>query len=131
MGKYGINSCHFIGNLGKDPEMKYTSAGMAICKFSIAVTEKWKDKDNTEWIWCVAFNKLAEICGEYLSKGSPVYVSGKWHTSSWDNKDGVKQYKTELTVNEMNMIGSATKPSDGPDFGVHDQTGDDDSDIPF
>ena len=130
MGKYGVNHCHFIGNLGKDPEMKYTADSVAICNFSIAVTEKWKNKDNTEWVGCVAFNKLAEICGEYLSKGSPVYVSGKWHTSSWD-KDGVRQYRTELTVNDMTMLGGASKPSDGPDFGVHDQTKEDNLDVPF
>ena len=102
--KYGVNSATFIGNLGRDPEIKYTADGTAVCNFSIAVTEKWKTGDHTEWINVVVWRKLAEICGEYLHKGSCVFLSGKIQTRSWDGDNG-KQYRTELVVNEMRMLG--------------------------
>lgn len=111
-----VNKCTFIGNLGRDPEIKYMPSGEAVCNFSIACSESWKDKntgekkESTEWIRIVVYGKLAEICGEWLKKGSQVYVEGKFKTRKWTNKDGVDQYTTEIAANEMKMLGG--KPAD-------------------
>ena len=124
--RYGINNCQFIGNLGRDPEVKYNTNGTAICNFSIAVTEKRKNEDHTEWVNVVAFGKLAEICGECLNMGQSVYLSGKIQTQSWE-KDGVKHYRTQLLANEMRMLSKAEKQqSEKP---KEEKTPDDD--IPF
>ena len=94
-----LNKCTLIGNLGKDPEVRYTQDGKAVTSFSIATTEKWKDKvtgenrEKTEWHRIVAFNRVGEICGEYLKKGSSIYAEGKLQTRSWE-KDGVTRYTT-------------------------------------
>ena len=105
-----VNKVILIGNLGRDPEMKYTPSGTAIVNFSIATTEKWtKDgqkNEKTEWHKIVAWRRLAEICGEYLKKGSQVYVEGKLQTRSWDDKEGNKKYTTEIVINQMQMLGS-------------------------
>lgn len=105
-----LNQCQFIGRLGADPEVKYMPNGDAVANFSIACGESWKDKntgekvEKTEWIRIVAWRKLGEICGEYLHKGSQVYVSGKMQTRKWD-KDGQTHYTTEVTINQMQMLG--------------------------
>ena len=105
-----LNQCNFIGRLGKDPDVKYTQDGKAITSFSIAVTDKWKDKssgesrEKTEWVSVVAFDRLGEICGEYLSKGKEVFISGKQQTRKWE-KDGTTHYKTEIVAREMQMLG--------------------------
>jgi len=104
-----INKAIIIGNLGKDPEVRYSQTGGAIASFSIATTETWKKQDGTkeektEWHKIVAFGRLAEICGEYLSKGSKVYLEGKIQTRKWENKDGVTQYTTEIVAREMKML---------------------------
>jgi len=101
----GLNQCNFIGNLGRDPEMRYTSSEKAVANFSIAVTEKYKDNEYTEWVRCVAWERLAEICGEYLKKGSTVFISGKLKTRQWEDKDGNKRYTTEVVANSMQMLG--------------------------
>ena len=107
-----INKVMLIGNLGKDPEIRYTPDGLAIVNFSIATTDSWKDKktgekrEKTEWHRIVAFGKLGEICGEWLTKGKQVYIEGKLQTRTWD-KDGEKRYITEIVANEMKMLGSA------------------------
>ena len=112
-----VNSCTFIGNLGKDPDMKYTASGEAICNFSIACSESWKDKntgekkEQTEWVRISFFGKLAEICGQYLKKGSQVYVEGSMRTRKWTDKDGQEKYTTEIRGNEMKMLGG--KPEGG------------------
>ncbi len=111
-----INKVILIGNLGKDPEVSYTPGGLAVCKFSIATSEKRKDKDGTtkeqtEWHKIVTFDKLAEICGQYLVKGKQVYIEGRIQTRSWDDKDGTKKYMTEIIANTMKMLGGA--PSKG------------------
>lgn len=103
-----LNHCTFIGNLGKEPELSHTPSGIAVAKFSIACSEKWKDGDGnqqekTEWINLVAWRKLAEVCGQYLKKGSKVYVSGKFTTHSWE-KDGVKRYATEVVIDDLIML---------------------------
>lgn len=107
-----LNQCNFIGNLGKDPELLYTASGIAVAKFSIACGESWKDSDGnkqerTEWVNIVAWKKLAEICGQYLKKGSKVFVSGRFTTRSWDDKNtGVKRYSTEIVADKMVMLDS-------------------------
>lgn len=113
-----LNKAMLIGNLGKDPEIKYTPEGLAIAKFSMATKEQWKDKDGqkqdkTEWHNIVAFGKLAEICGEYLAKGKQVYIEGRIQTRSWDDKDGNKKYTTEIVANTMQMLGKADASSKG------------------
>ena len=107
----GINKVILIGNLGKDPEMRYTAEGLAIANFTIATSDSWKDKntgekkDRTEWHRIVAFGKLGEICGEYLSKGRQVYVEGRLQTRSWE-KDGVTRYTTEIVAADVQFLGS-------------------------
>jgi single-strand DNA-binding protein len=107
----GINKVILVGNLGKDPEVRYTQDGKAITRFTIATSESWKDKttgetrDKTEWHKIVAFGKLGEICGEYLSKGKQVYVEGRLQTQSWE-KDGITRYTTEIIADKMQMLGS-------------------------
>jgi len=105
-----LNKVMLIGNLGKDPESKFLPNGDAVCNFSIACGESWKDKntgekvEKTEWINIVAFRKLAEICGKWLTKGSKVYVEGKYQTRKWE-KDGVTHYSTEVLIHDMQMLG--------------------------
>ena len=106
-----INKAILIGNLGRDPEVSYTPSGMAVAKFSIATSERWKDKntgemqERTEWHRITAFGRLGEICGEYLSKGRQVYIEGRIQTSSWE-KDGITRYTTEIIASEMKMLGA-------------------------
>ena len=100
-----LNRCEFIGRLGKDPEVRFTASGEAICNFSIAVGWKTKDKDGTEWVRITSFGKLAGICGDYLKKGSQVFVAGRMTTRKWANKDGVDQYTTEVVADQMQMLG--------------------------
>ena len=106
----GINKVILIGHLGKDPEMRQASSGDAIANFSIATSEEWKDKETgekkqkTEWHRIVAFKRLGEICGEYLSKGSQVYVEGRLQTRSWE-KEGVTKYTTEIIASSVQFLG--------------------------
>jgi single-strand DNA-binding protein len=110
-----VNKVILIGNLGKDPEVKYTAGGMAVAKFSLATNERHKDKDGnwqdrTEWHNLVAFQRTAEIVGEYLKKGRTVYVEGALRTSSWDDKEtGQKKYKTEILVNDLVLLGGGQR----------------------
>ncbi len=103
-----INKAILIGNLGSDPEVRYTQTGTAVANFNIATTETWTKEGNkeekTEWHRIVAFARLGEICGEYLSKGSKVYIEGRIQTRSWDDKDGNKRYTTEIVAREMKML---------------------------
>lgn len=121
-----VNKVILIGNLGKDPEVKYTPSGMAVAKFSLATNDRFKDKegnwqDRTEWHNLVAFQRTAEIVGEYLKKGRTVYVEGKLQTSSWDDKEtGAKKYKTEIIVNELVLLGGGQR-GDTAGGGDHDQ----------
>ena len=106
-----LNKALLIGNLGKDPEVRYTPTGSAITNFSLATSEKWTDKDTgekkekTEWHRIVCFGRIAEICGEYLSKGSQVFIEGKIQTRSWEDKDGTKRYTTEIVANIVQFLG--------------------------
>ena len=115
----GINKVIAIGNLGRDPETRYSKAGSAVTSFSMAVTERWKkdgeNQERTEWINCVTFGRLAEIAGEYLRKGAPVYIEGKLQTDSYE-KDGEKRYSTKVNVRELQMLGSkGGQPSAQPE----------------
>lgn len=112
-----LNRCEFIGRLGKDPEVRFTASGEAICNFSIAVGWKTKDKDGTEWVRITSFGKLAGICGDYLKKGSQVFIAGRMTTRKWANKDGVDQYTTEVVADQMQMLGgkSDAPPAAKPD----------------
>ncbi len=107
----GVNKVILIGNLGKDPEVRYTPDGTAVANFSIATSEEWKDKntgekkERTEWHRIVAWRKLGEICGQYLSKGRQVYVEGKLQTRSWE-KDGVTRYTTEILASDVRFLGT-------------------------
>jgi len=115
-----VNLVVLIGNLGKDPEVKYTAGGQAVATFSIACNESWTDKDSgqkkerTEWVNIVVWGKLAEICGEYLKKGKQVYISGRLQTRSWDDKDGNKRYMTEVVADKMVMLGGTAQSGASP-----------------
>lgn len=108
----GVNKVILIGNLGRDPEVRYSPNGGAIANITLATTESWKDKnsgetvDKTEWHRVVFFRRLAEIAGEYLKKGSKVYIEGKLQTRKWQDKDGQDRYTTEIIANEMQMLDS-------------------------
>jgi single-strand DNA-binding protein len=105
----GLNKVMIIGRLGKDPETRYTSDGTAVTNFSIATSEEWKDKSGekkskTEWHRIIAWRKLGEICGKYLSKGKLVYIEGKLQTRMWEDKDCKKQYMTEVVATNLEFL---------------------------
>jgi len=108
----GVNKVLILGNVGKDPEIRYLPSGGAVANLSIATSEKWKDKqtgqqqEKTEWHRCSAFGKLAEIIGEYVKKGSKIYVEGSIHTRKWQAQDGTDRYSTEIKVRSMQMLDS-------------------------
>jgi single-strand DNA-binding protein len=107
-----VNKVIIIGNLGKDPEVRYAPSGSAICNVTIATSRQWKDKtsgekqEETEWHRVVFYDRLAEIAGEYLKKGRPVYVEGRLKTRKWTDKEGVEKYTTEIVAAEMQLLGS-------------------------
>lgn len=107
----GVNKVILVGNLGADPDVKYTQSQMAVVSVNLATTDAWKDRNSgqkqerTEWHRLVFFNRLAEIAGEYLRKGSQVYVEGRLQTRKWQGKDGQDRYTTEIVVNDMQMLG--------------------------
>jgi len=107
-----VNKWIGIGRLTKDVEIRYSQDGNTISSFSIACNESWKDKrsgekkDRVEFVSIVAFNRLAEICGQYLTKGSQVYIEGRLQTRSWEDKEGIKRYTTEINAQTMQMLGS-------------------------
>lgn len=118
-----VNKCIFIGNLGRDPEIRYMPGGDAVANFSIVCTDTFKDKggekqERTEWVRIVMFGKLAEIAGEHLKKGSSVYIEGRMQTRKWQNKEGVDQYTTEIFADRMQMLGgrgNSEQPSSAPE----------------
>ncbi len=138
-----INKAIIVGRLGGDPEVRYTPGGTAVANFTVATSERWKDKESgemqekTEWHRVVAWQRLGEVCGEYLTKGSQVYIEGKMQTRSWE-KDGVTRYTTEIIASEMKMLGAKgdAKPKmDGPPAQKEQPAGPSndgmDDDIPF
>ena len=111
-----VNKCIFIGNLGRDPEIRYMPSGDAMANFSIACTDSFKGKsgekqERTEWVRIVMFGKQAEIAGEYLKKGSSVYIEGRMQTRKWTNKEGQDQYTTEIVADRMQMLGGRSSGS--------------------
>lgn len=113
-----VNKCIFIGNVTKDPEIRYAPSGDGIANFSIAVNESWKDKngqkqERVEFVNVVAYRKLAEIIGEYLRKGASVYIEGKMQTRKWQTKDGQDRYTTEIIADQMQMLGGRDADSGG------------------
>ena len=137
----GINKVILVGNLGAEPETRYTASGSAITNIRIATTEAWRDKtsgeqqERTEWHRVVFFNRLAEIAGEYLHKGSQVYVEGTLRTRKWQDQSGQDRYTTEVVANEMQMLGgrggeNQERPSGGGGFRDNQQSGQRGSDMP-
>lgn len=129
-----VNKVILIGRVGKDPELRYSPNGTEVANFSVATTESWKNKDGekqekTEWHNIVAWKNLAKICAEYVSKGMLVYIEGKIATRSWEDKQGVKRYSTEIIADTMKMLGGGKgkAQSDAP----NKPTEEDNSDIPF
>lgn len=131
MSRGGVNKVILIGNIGSDPEVKYTASGVPVANFSLATTESWADKsgqkqERTEWHRLVLWRKLAEIAGQYLKKGSKIYVEGRLQTRSWDDQSGQKRYMTEIVVDDMQMLdgrgdggytGDIGHPAGGPQGG--------------
>lgn len=109
----GVNRATILGNVGKDPETRFMSNGKAVTNISVATSESWKDKqtgeqrESTEWHNVVFFDRLAEVVGEYVKKGSQIYVEGKITTRKWQDKDGKDRYTTEIVANELQLLGGA------------------------
>jgi single-strand DNA-binding protein len=115
-----INKVILIGNLGRDPEIRYTASGTAVANFSLATTDNWTNKDGTkeartEWHRIVAWGRLGEICGEYLSKGKSVYIEGRIQTREWEDKEGNKRQTTEIVAYQMQMLGGKGYTESLPD----------------
>jgi single-strand DNA-binding protein len=140
----GINKVILIGRLGRDPEIRYTPGGAAVANFTMATSEEWRDKETgekqerTEWHRIVAWRRLGEICGEYLKKGSQVYIEGRLQTRDWEDRDGNRRYTTEIIAQNMQMldrVGSAgrdmgtTSKADG--FPMEEPVSIPEDDIPF
>jgi single-strand DNA-binding protein len=131
-----VNKVIVLGNLGKDPELRHLPNGDAVCNFSLATTESWKDKDGnkqdkTEWHNIVIFRKLAEIAGEYLKKGRPVYIEGRLQTRKWQDKEGKDRYTTEIVADQMQMLGSREEAKEVAKTPASANFDDMESDIPF
>ena len=130
-----MNKAMIIGNLGSDPELRYTQNQTPVATFSVASTERWKDSDgnkqeHTEWHRIVVWKGLAEVCNEHLSKGSKVFIEGKLRTRKWEDQDGNIRYSTEIVVRDLEMLGgrldnSESVPDDGMDVPLPE------NDIPF
>ena len=125
----GINKVILIGNLGADPEIRQTTSRTTVCNLRLATSEQWRDKqtgenrENTEWHRVVLFNRLGEIAGEYLRKGSKVYIEGRLQTRKWQGQDGQDRYTTEIVANEMQMLDgrSGSAPMDDAGYGGRQQ----------
>ncbi len=133
----GVNKVFLVGTLGRDPEIRYLANGDAVANFSVVTNEQWKDKqtgekkESSEFHRCVAWRKLGEICGEYLKKGSQVFIEGKLQTRKW-NKDGVDHYTTEIQVRDMQMLGGKPQQQQQPAQAQKPAADDDfQDDIPF
>jgi single-strand DNA-binding protein len=137
----GINKVILVGNLGADPETRYTASGSAITNIRVATSESWRDKasgelqERTEWHRVVFFNRLAEIAGEYLRKGSQVYIEGSLRTRKWQDQSGQDRYTTEVVANEMQMLGTRggdnfDRPSQNSGFRDNQRSGQKVADAP-
>jgi len=127
----GLNRVSLIGNLGKDPEIRYTQSGTAVCTLRIGVTERRKEgeeyKDQTEWVSVVCFGKTAENASKYLQKGRQVFVEGRLQTRSWEDKTGQTRYTTEVIANQLLFLGSGKDHASNGNFGKPDASGPDDT----
>lgn len=115
----GVNKVILLGNLGTDPKLEYTPSGAPVCNFSVATSEKWKDKQGenhsrTEWHKIVVWGKLAELCNEHLAKGRQAYIEGKLNTRNWEDKEGNKRYTTEINANTVQFIGGKGEENANP-----------------
>lgn len=129
----GISKVIVIGNLGRRPELRHTNSGKAVGNFSVAVNEGKGDDQTTEWIPVVVWEKTAEVCHEYLDKGSPVYVEGRWETQKWEDRDGNKRSKVQVVAHKVIFLGQSgagSQDGEGP-RDAEGQDGGDDADIPF
>ena len=134
----GLNRCTFIGNLGKDPEIRYTGTGKAVANFSMAINESWKDAEGTvqekvEWVNVVAWEKLAEIIQQYVKKGSKVYIEGKMQTRSYDDKNhpGEKKCTTEIVANQLIMLDGKRQDAEQQPAVAPEAAPSGESDLPF
>jgi single-strand DNA-binding protein len=130
-----VNKVILLGRVGRNPEVRYAASGAAVANFSIATTETWKDKsgakqEKTEWHKITAWNRLGEICGEYVSKGMMLYIEGKLTTRSWEDKSGEKKYSTEVIADSIKMLGGG-KPKETPQNGGGAPPPPSSEDIPF
>ena len=123
----GLNRVILIGNLGKDPEMRFTGSGKAVTDFSLAVN----DGKETEWVNIVTWEKTAELCNQYLNKGSSVCIEGRLRSSTWDDDEGKKHYKTEVVANRVIFLGKKDQQDDEPDTGIQSDKTIEPDDIPF
>lgn len=137
---YGLNKVMLIGHLGSDPELRYTEGNVPVVTFNVATNESYKDQngnlvDRTEWHRVVAWRKLAELFGEYLKKGSKVYLEGKLQTRQWDDKDGNKRYTTEIVVSDFTFLdskgGGGQQNGGGSPVPPPEPAGDKEDDLPF
>lgn len=114
-----VNKAIVLGNIGRDPEVRYAPSGAAVCNISVATSRSWKNKDGekceeTEWHRIVAYDKLAEIIGQYLKKGSSAYFEGRLKTRKWTDKDGAEKYTTEIVAEQMQMLGGKDRDGEQP-----------------
>lgn len=131
-----VNKVILVGNLGKDPEIKVTANSQHVASFSLATAEKFTDKngekhEKTEWHNVVLWGKLAELAGQYLKKGSSVYLEGRIETRSWDDKDGVKKYRTEIIGNSIQFLGGKVEQKSQPEPEQNHINLEDSQDLPF
>jgi len=150
MAPRGVNKVILIGNLGADPEVRYTPDGAQVANFNLATSESWNDRtsgekqERTEWHRLVVWRKLAEIAGQYLKKGSKIYIEGKLQTRSWEDQSGQKRYTTEVVVNELQMLDSRGEgggggggisrdpgPAAQPEYGPPPGAAAEEDDLPF
>ncbi len=135
----GVNKVILIGNLGRDPELRYTSSGVPVATFTLATSEEWKDKntgnkqEHTEWHRIVAWRRLGEICGEYLHKGSKVYVEGKLRTRAWEDREGNTRYTTEIVAQNLQILSPPQQTETLPEVSeaLPGEPTNTDEDIPF
>ena len=126
MARRGVNKVILIGNVGADPELRYTPGGTAVSNFNMATNESWTDsggekQERTEWHRIVVWGRLAEICNQYLRKGSKVYIEGRLQTRSWEGQDGQKRYTTEVVARDMQMLDSRDEMGGAMDGGGYSQ----------
>ncbi len=134
----GVNKVILIGNLGRDPELRYTASGIPVATFTVATTEEWRDKntgskqEHTEWHRVVAWRRLGEICGEYLHKGAKVYIEGKLRTRAWEDKNGNTRYTTEIVAQTIRILSPKTEmPEVREEPPFPEETVNEEEDVPF